>query len=175
MSGLPPTALSRGPAGRFGEAAARQIEEYLAKIRWALDRLPEDRLWWRPAPGTNSVGNLVLHLCGNLSLWVLGGIGGEPVSRDRAAEFAATGGPAAGELADRLAAVVARCAARLRRLADEDLGLRLAIQGYEVDALAAAFHAVEHMGYHTGQILLLLKQSLPPGEEVELYPQHQRE
>jgi uncharacterized damage-inducible protein DinB len=175
MSSLPTTALSLGPAGRFGEAAARQLEEYLAKIRWAFDRFPEERLWWRPAPGANSAANLVLHLCGNLSLWLLGGIGGEAVHRDRAAEFAAGGGPPAGELVERLAGVVGRGAALLRGLADEDLPRRLSIQGYEVDTLAAAFHAVEHMGYHTGQILLLLKQSLPPGEGIELYPQHRRE
>jgi uncharacterized damage-inducible protein DinB len=41
--------------------------------------------------------------------------------------------------------------------------------------LGAAFHATEHMGYHTGQVLLLLKQCLPAGESVELYPQHRRE
>lgn len=174
--GTPPvTALARGPAASFGELAARQLEEYLGKIRFALERLPADRLWWRPAPGTNSVGNLVLHLCGNLSLWVLSGIGGEAVARDRAGEFAAEGGDGAAELAERLASVVARCTALLRGLAPDDLARRRAIQGYDTDVLGAAFHATEHMSYHTGQILLLLKQSLPAGERVELYPQHREE
>ena len=175
MGSHPVTALSRGPAATFGELAARQLEEYLAKIRFALERLPANRLWWRPAPGTNSVGNLVLHLCGNLSLWVLSGIGGEVVVRDRAGEFAAEGGGDAAELTARLASVVARCTVVLRGLDPGDLARRRAIQGYDTDVLGAAFHAVEHMSYHTGQILLLLKQSLPAGERVELYPQHRHE
>jgi uncharacterized damage-inducible protein DinB len=175
MATQPVTALSRGPAPSFAELAARQLEEYLDKIRFALDELPAGRLWWRPAPGTNSAGNLVLHLCGNLSFWLLGGIGGESVARDRAGEFAAAGGADAAELGGRLAAVVARCAALLRSLPAEALQRRIAVQGYDTNVLGAAFHATEHMSYHTGQILLLLKQSLPDGARVELYPQHRHE
>ncbi|HEV8629571.1 MAG TPA: DinB family protein [Thermoanaerobaculia bacterium] len=170
-----PTALSRGRTERFGELAARYLEEYLAKLRLAFDRLPSERLWWRPAPGANSAGNLALHLCGNLSLWLLASVGGEPFVRDRAAEFAATGGPDAAELLFRLEAVVSRCAALVRGLGEDDLRRPLRIQTYDTDVLGAVFHAVEHMSYHTGQVLYLLKQSLPGGEQVELYPQHRRE
>ncbi len=64
----------------------------------------------------------------------------------------------------------------LRRLPEADLARPLRIQGYDTDILAAVFHAVEHMSYHTGQVLYLLKQSLPPEtERVELYPQHRGE
>ena len=175
MPSPPVTALSRGPVDSFSELAARHLEEYVAKIRFALDGLPPERLWWRPAPGTNSAGNLVLHLCGNLTFWVLGGIGGERVVRDRAGEFAADGGADAAELGERLAGVVERCAALLRSLAPADLQRRIAVQGYDTNVLGAAFHAVEHMGYHTGQVLLLLKQSLPADARIELYPQHRHE
>jgi len=168
------TALSRGPA-EFGELAARYLEEYLAKIRLTLEALPADRLWWRPAAGANSAGNLVLHLCGNLSLWLLASVGGTAFERDRAGEFAAEGGVDAKELEARLADVVGRCAALLRGLDGKELGQALTVQGYSTDVLGVAFHAVEHMSYHTGQLLFLLKQSLPDGERVELYPQHRRE
>jgi len=170
------TALSRGPAPSFGELAARYLEEYLAKIRFAVERLPAERLWWRPAAGTNSAGNLLLHLCGNLSFWLLAGVGGEAYARDRAGEFAADGGADAAELLARLAAVVERCTALLGELRDEDLAAPRRIQGYETDVRGAVFHAVEHMSYHTGQFLYLLKQSIDPGAEpVELYPQHRGE
>jgi uncharacterized damage-inducible protein DinB len=169
------TALARGPAGSFFELAARYLEEYAAKIALALGELPEQRLWWRPAPGTNSAGNLVVHLCGNLTLWLLSGVGGAPPARDRAAEFAATGGAGRAELARRLEEVVSHCAALLRQLEAEDAARRLEVQGYHTDVQGAVFHAVEHMSYHTGQILYLLKQSLPPGRSLELYPQHRGE
>lgn len=176
MSDVPfDSALSRGPAGDFLELAARHLEEYLGKLRFALERLPGDRLWWRPAPGCNSVGNLALHLCGNLSLWLLAGVGGEAFTRHRAAEFAADGGATAAELASRLAGVVERCTALLRRLRPGEELRRVQIQGYDTDVRGAVFHAVEHMSYHTGQVLLLLKQSLPPGDAIELYPQHRPE
>src|SRR5436190_14187015 len=91
------TALSRGRADLF-ELAARYLEEYLAKTRLVLDELPAERLWWRPRPSANSAANLVLHLCGNLSLWLLKSVGDEAFERDRAAEFAAISGPGAAEL-----------------------------------------------------------------------------
>lgn len=170
------TALSRGPAPSFAELAARYLEEYLGKIGYALERLPPERLWWRATPESNSAGNLVLHLCGNLSMWLLAGVGDEPFVRDRAAELAATGGADAAELRARLDSVVGRCTTLLRGLGEADLARRLRVQGYDSDVRGVVFHAVEHMSYHTGQLLYLLKQSLMAGaERVELYPQHRKE
>jgi uncharacterized damage-inducible protein DinB len=169
------TALTRGRGANVQEMAARYLEEYVAKIRFAVERLPPERLWWRPAEGCNSAGNLLLHLCGNLSLWLLKSVGGEDFTRDRAGEFAATGGADGPELVARLEAIVGRCTALLRRLGDADLARALVVQGYDTDVLGVVFHAVEHMSYHTGQILWLLKQALPAGERVELYPQHRKE
>ncbi len=118
----------------------------------------------------------MLHLSGNLSLWLLASVGGEAFVRDRAGEFAATGGADSEELLAGLAGVVARCTALLRRLDCAELPRPLRVQGYEIDVQGAVFHAVEHMSYHTGQVLWLLKQSLPAGAEpVELYPQHRAE
>ena len=169
------TALARGPATPFFELAARYLEEYDAKIALALEELPPERLWWRPAPGTNSAGNLVLHLCGNLTLWLLTAVGGESHTRDRAGEFTAAGGADRAQLAARLHAVVGRCAALLRGLDPAVADRPLAVQGYTTDVLGAVFHAVEHMSYHTGQVLYLTKQSLPEGRRLELYPQHREE
>jgi uncharacterized damage-inducible protein DinB len=163
------------------EVAARYLEEYEEKIRLVVGRLSEEQVWWRPGKGdeaagrVNSIGNLLLHLCGNLSLWVLAGIGGESYERHRSAEFAARHTHGRDRLLEDLSAVVRRAAAVLRRLDEEDLERYLSIQGYTTNVLGAAFHAVEHMSYHTGQILLLTKQQLAAGEEIELYPQHRGE
>lgn len=186
-AGPPRTALSRGPTGAFPELAARYLGEYEGKIRYAVARLSDDQLWWRPHAGCNSVGNLLLHLAGNLTQWVVGGIGGmagEPVERDRGAEFAAdaantaNAANAAGrdELLARLAGAVARAQEVVRRLTAADLARPLRIQGYATDVLGAAFHAVEHMSYHTGQIVATAKQLTGgDGEPFELYPQHRDE
>lgn len=175
---LPRLALSRGPGRAFPELAAAYLVEYLDKIRIALAPLDDGALWWRPAPGTNSAGNLVVHLAGNLSLWILGGVGGRPYERDRAGEFAAdrSAGSKA-EVLDRLAAVVEECGEVLAGLSEADLARPVHVQGYDVDLLAAIFHPVEHMSYHVGQIVWIAKQHLASrGEELfELYPQHARE
>lgn len=164
--------LDRGRGADFPELAARYLEEYLAKIRFALETVDDHQLWWRPAPRVNSLGNQLLHLEGNLSLWILHGLKGEDYQRDRAGELTAHRSAGKEELLDRLAAVVARAAAVLRGLDRDALGRPRDIQGYATDTLGVAFHAVEHMSYHTGQILLLVKQQLEAEEELELYPQH---
>src|SRR4026209_1187126 len=61
---------------------------YLPKIRAAVETLSEADLWWRPNEASNSIGNLMLHLTGNIRQWIVSGVGGAPDRRDRAAEFA---------------------------------------------------------------------------------------
>lgn len=166
--------LQRGPCPRLPELLARYLEEYLAKIRVAAAALPDEALWHRPTEPVNSVANLLLHLAGNLSLWILRGLGGEEVARDRSGEFAARGGLGGDELLARLAEVVERCTATLRALDEASLAEVVELQGYTVDRLGVAVHAVEHMSYHTGQILQLAK-LLAPAAGIELYPQHRGE
>jgi uncharacterized damage-inducible protein DinB len=169
---LPRTALSRGPARSLPELAARYLEEYLDKIRLAAERLTEDQVWWRPAPGTNSAGNLILHLCGNLSLWLLAGVGGRPYERHRSEELTADRTHGKAELLGRLEEVVAACRGVLAGLDPEDLGRPAAIQGYDTDLLGAVVHAMEHMSYHTGQIVWIAKELGAGGKPFELYPRH---
>jgi uncharacterized damage-inducible protein DinB len=154
--------------------ADRYLAEYLDKIGRATATLSEEQLWWRPNERSNSIANLLLHLDGNLTQWCLGGLLGEPFERHRGAEFAARAGGGA-ELVARLAATVARCRAGLRGLDPAALARELTIQGYQMDGRGALFHAVEHMSYHTGQIVLLAKALLAPAVELEFYPQHRTE
>jgi uncharacterized damage-inducible protein DinB len=168
----PTTALSRGPAGALPELAARYLEEYLEKIRLVVERLDSEQLWWRPAPGTNSAGNLLLHLCGNLSFWILAGVGGRPYDRDRSGELAADRSHDRSELLGRLEEVVMACRGVLAALTPEDLERRVTIQGYETDVLGAVFHAAEHMSYHTGQIVWIVKELQAGPGRLEFYPQH---
>lgn len=161
--------------GRLLELADRYFGEYLSKIERATAGLGGDALWRRANEQSNAIGNLLLHLNGNLSQWVLGGLFDEPVERHRSAEFAARSGPARAELVAALAATVERCRRGLPRLDAAELARVRPIQGYEVDGFGALFHAVEHMSYHTGQIVLLAKAHLAPEAAFEFYPQHRGE
>ena len=171
-SRVPVTALSRGGGVGLSELAARYLEEYMAKIELACARLDEDTVWWRPASGTNSVGNLILHLRGNLLLWILESLGGEPYERRRSEEFTADHTHTKAELLRLLSDTVASCCTVVRGLEMARLGEPLEVQTYDTDVLGAVFHAVEHMSYHTGQILWIVKR-LDRGEEtLEFYPRH---
>src|SRR5215212_5822714 len=106
--------------------------EYVTKLRCAVEALPATAVWWRANAQSNSVGNLLLHLDGNIRQWVVNGVGGTSGTRDRAAEFAATDGPPAAELMARLEATLAEVDRVLSRLTPADLPERRAIQGRHV-------------------------------------------
>lgn len=165
------TALRRGAGADFRELSARYLEEYLNKIDTCLEKLGEEQLWWRPNEASNSVGNLVLHLVGNLSLWILVSLGGSDFQRRRSEEFQARGTHDVTQLRAALAETVEQCRQVLERLPESELGRPRQVQGYEIDGLGIVYHAVEHMSYHTGQIVWVTK-SLAAQAAVDFYPQH---
>ena len=131
--------------------------EYRTKLRLAVEALPAEALWWRPNAESNSVGNLLTHLAGNVRQWIVSGVGRAPSERDRAAEFAATSGPGAGELLANLERVLDDVDAILADLSAEELITLRTIQGRELTVLAAIYHVVEHFSLHLGQIILMVK------------------
>ncbi|MEO8277506.1 MAG: DinB family protein [Thermoanaerobaculia bacterium] len=160
---------------RLIELADHYWSEYLRKIETAVAPLTEDELWWRSNEGSNSIANLLAHLHGNLSQWVLSGLAGQPFERHRDAEFAAragTGSPSKDRLVADLRETVTRCREAIRGLSPEELARVRKIQKYELDGYQALFHTVEHMSYHTGQIVLVAKQF---GAPLDFYPQHRGE
>jgi uncharacterized damage-inducible protein DinB len=136
--------------------------EYPTKLRACLTALPAAGLWHRPAEGTNSIGNLLLHLSGNVRQWIISGVGGAPDARERNAEFAAESGPPAAELFAQLRATVTEADAVLARLTPRDLLQSRDIQGRSTSVLEAVYHVTEHFGMPTGQIIQLTK-LLAPG------------
>ena len=161
--------------GSLQASCSHYLEQYADKIRHCVDLLSEDEVWRRPAPGSNSIGNLLLHLTGNLSLWVLDSLGGEHHDRHRSLEFSAERSLPKDELVGRLDEVVARCRAVAERLTESDLARPLTIQKYPTEGRGALLHAVEHMSYHTGQIVYWTKVLTAGRAEIEFYPQHRGE
>ena len=131
--------------------------EYPTKIRLAVSQLPDQVIWKRPNDESNSIGNLLLHLTGNIGQWIVGGVGGRPYERARSAEFEARAGEGGRELLMRLEQTLADADDVLASLDRSDLTRTLAIQGRETTVLGAIYHVVEHFSTHTGQILLLAK------------------
>jgi uncharacterized damage-inducible protein DinB len=134
-------------------------EDFLPKIERCLGLLSDQQIWWRANEQSNSIGNLLLHLCGNVRQWIVCGLGDATDSRDRDSEFAQRAEIPRAELFDRLKRTVNEAVATLARLDSDKLLEKYRIQGLEVSALEAVLHVVEHFSMHTGQIILLAKMS----------------
>jgi uncharacterized damage-inducible protein DinB len=136
-------------------------EEYRTKIRRAVKAIPADLLWRRTNDQSNSVGNLLVHLEGNVRQWIMSGVGGAPDTRDRGAEFGARTGPGADELLAQLDMVLTEAERVIARLTPEDLTQRRTIQGRDVTVMAAVYSVVQHFSTHLGQIIMVAKEHSP--------------
>ncbi len=140
------------------KARALLVTDYLPKIERCLEELSDEDVWWRANPQSNSIGNLLLHLQGNVRQWITCGLGNAPDNRVREQEFAGhTNQPSGAELREALVAVVREADGVLARLDSSVMLERRLIQGHDVTILEAVFHVVEHFSMHTGQIILLTK------------------
>jgi hypothetical protein len=141
----------------FLSFATRKLDSLMGRIEECVARLTPEQVWARTGENQNAIGNLLLHLNGNVRQWILGGVCGEPVERDRDAEFAARGGRTPAEMLAALRMTVNQAVARLVPLPHGRLKDTLNIQGYEVTALEAIAHVVEHFAGHAFQIFYITK------------------
>ena len=133
------------------------LDQYWPRLRACVEPLSVEQVWWRPNPASNSIGNLILHLNGNMTQWLVVSFNQQADQRDRSAEFAAEGGLTAADLLTRLGATIERAAEVLHRLTAEELLASYTIQGYNVRGLDAVYQVVEHFGLHYGQIAYITK------------------
>ena len=150
--------MNHDVGARFLTESGRYLtEDYLPKIRAALVSLTDDDIWWRPNAASNSIGNLLLHLAGNVRQWIVAGVGGAADRRDRAAEFAASGTVTKDQALVTLDSAVADAAVVLSALPPSRLPASVRIQGRDTTNFAAIYHVIEHFSTHTGQILWIAK------------------
>ncbi len=143
------------------------LKEYLSKIERCVDELSDEDLWWRPNETSNSVGNLLLHLAGNVRQWIVSGVGGAHDGRQRQQEFAEHAPLPAEALLARLREALDEVDRVLADLDPADLSQRRHIQGIEVTAFEAIYHVVEHFSTHVGQIIYITK--LRTGRDLRFY------
>ncbi len=132
-------------------------KHHLPRIERCFVMLTEKEIWWRANPSSNSVGNLVLHLNGNVRQWILFGLGGVPFDRDRDKEFSDRGPIPRERLLTLLKSTVRNACRIIGRLTTAELQRPRVIQGFRVTGLEALLHATEHFAFHTGQIVYLTK------------------
>ena len=143
------------------------LEEYWPRLRGCVESLSDEQVWWRPNEASNSIGNLMLHLNGNVRQWLVSSFRRAGDSRDRPAEFMERRLVPPSVLLEELGTTLKEASAVLSALTEADLLTTLDIQGYTVTGLEAVYHVVEHFGMHYGQILYITK--LLRGENLGLY------
>lgn len=139
------------------EVRRRLFEESVVRLKKCLADLTLEEIWHQPNVHSNSVGNLVLHLCGNVRQWVIAGIGGAVDQRERQWEFDSDEHFAKAILIKMIDDLMAEVELVLQRIEPEDLLKKRAVQCYQETALSILMHVVEHFSYHVGQITYVVK------------------
>jgi len=141
----------------FLRISTEKLRRSSSRIEDCVGRLNYDQIWTRHADNVNSIGNLVLHLCGNVRQWIGFGIGDLADQRDRDGEFAARGGLEPAELIERARQTVSDAIGIIGNFDAARLLEKVTIQNYEVTKVEAIYQVVEHFAQHTGQIIFVTK------------------
>ena len=134
-------------------------------ISLCLGKLSEEQIWQRNGANENAIGNLVLHLCGNVQQWIGYSIGGDPDTRNRPAEFSATH-MTRPELQEKLGGTIDHALDILRQFPPDRLADAVMTQRGASTALDAIYQVVGHFQQHSGQIMFATKQM--SGEDLKL-------
>lgn len=151
----------------FLDYSVRRLRDMTHCVELCFARLTDEQVWRRGASHENAIGNLILHLCGNIRQWIMHGVANQPDVPTRDAEFSANGVLAKSELLDLFKATVAEADRVITSLPHERLTDRTNPQGRgEVSVLQAIYQVVGHVQEHGGQIILLTKQLA--GQDLDL-------
>jgi len=139
------------------EVQVRLYDESLPRILKCIDQLENEQIWWRPNESSNSIGNLVLHLCGNVTQWIYSGLGGFPDHRTRQNEFDERRILDKAELRELLVLTLDKIRPVIIHLKEEELLQPRPVQTFMETGLTILIHVTEHFSYHTGQIAYITK------------------
>ena len=146
---------------------SKLLEQYWPRLRDCVESLTDEQVWWRPNNASNSIGNLLLHLNGNVRQWLIASFNSVEDGRDRPSEFSENSGIPRSALLQQLGATMEEASKVLVRLNETELLAGYQIQGYDVTGLDAVYQVVEHFGIHYGQILYVTK--MLRGEDLGFY------
>lgn len=141
----------------FKDNAIFRLEENVRMISIALSKVVEEELWTKQNQSLNTLGNQLLHICGNMTQYIVSGLGGNPDERNREEEFSTEDGFTKDELLQRLLLTVQTSTTIIDDATPENLLKKRNVQGFELSGTGIILHAVEHFSYHTGQIAMQVK------------------
>lgn len=141
----------------FKTSCVFRLSESLRMLEICREQLEEEYFWARPNPSSNSIGNLLLHLSGNLKQYLLSGLAGAQDTRERDREFLAEPQGSSKEVWELFLGTLDKGIQAVQAASAETLLRSRTVQGFELTGMGMVVHAVEHLSYHTGQIAFALK------------------
>lgn len=149
-------------AKMFVAFVVKRMEMSERDILLCVERLSEAQLWERGGDWENSVGNLLLHLEGNVRQWILHGVGGQPDVRERDAEFSVKAGGSKKETVARFELTLAEARGVIGGITPERLLETIDPQPggtwRHPTVLEAVGQVSGHLQQHMGQIVMRTKQ-----------------
>lgn len=133
------------------------FNESYERIYKCLALIGEKDVWQSPNSAIPSIGNLILHLCGNARQWILAGLGDREDNRRREDEFKVHPNIKKAELVFLLENLKVNLKQTLEDLDVNAMEREYRIQGFKTTGFSILVHVLEHFSYHTGQITTLTK------------------
>lgn len=166
--------MNHSVSSEFFRLNSELLDQAMEKITHCLDQLNEAQIWWRPEKSMNSIGNLMLHMAGNLNQWGVVPFTMAPDRRDREAEFECEIRLTTSELSNKIQSVVNEAKNQWRHLADGQLNRQIQIQGFDVTYMEAVIHTASHFVGHTHQIIQLTRLQLGAAYRFHWTPSQER-
>ncbi|MDP4263868.1 MAG: DinB family protein [Bacteroidota bacterium] len=154
-------------AREFVEQSISRIEKNTPKIIKCLGELSEEQVWQRPNEASNSAGNILLHLCGNMRQYIISALGNQPDTRERDKEFSTNGGYSKEDLQNKLVSTVSEVKNIISAVDENKLMKVHSVQGFNYSGAGIIVHVTEHYSYHTGQVVFWTK--LLTGNDLGFY------
>ena len=142
----------------FINQSVYRINENTRRILMCLKEIDETEMWQRSNKNSNSLGNIILHLCGNITQYAISCLGETEDIRMRDKEFSAKDGFTKNELSQKLESTVDEAVRIIEGLNEERLLKTYSVQGFDLTGIGIIIHVTEHYSYHTGQIAFRIKQ-----------------
>ncbi len=134
-----------------------RLDENVRMVSIALSKIGEDDIWTKQNRVLNTIGNQLLHICGNMTQYIVSGLGGEKDTRNRNLEFTTEGGHSNDELLKKLLFTTQKATEIINEATEDQLTKMHKVQGFNLSGIGLILHAVEHFSYHTGQIASQVK------------------
>lgn len=141
----------------FFKNSSYRLDEGTRMIKISLDSISESDIWKKPNESSNSIGNQIAHICGNMTQYIIASLGERDDYRNRDEEFSMTGGFTKSQLIQKLEDTVKEAKVILKQCNKKQLLKIREVQGFKLSGIGIVIHAVEHYSYHTGQIAFWTK------------------